>query len=289
MILRKPEDRKLLVNALEEQIGFLSLDVRHQKLLDIFALSQGFEAGENEFPGYLEENPIYVEVSHAAQFFADKVNATAIKNELSEVFSPCMFENIVKRFDRYPVVAGFDECVLIDIDYETATVSEPQIVPRSEYGQKSWGTHYGTSYSVFIDFQISLEEFESLKFELQPHLRILESAFQNLKDAKVINQAQDAVEQIVEECLDNLSNYCVRTSCEYFGDGFPDFEDLYRDESTKIVWEGKVFLSHETTDRDLRNIVAIEILHNDLMKDEHLYRDLKDYRDTCREHYLNSL
>lgn len=289
MILKNSNDRKKLARELHRQVKELSLEIKYQEVLECLAKSIDCSINsDNAFVAVLNEGPLYVDAISAATVFSEIINSKAIKADDSQEFTPSMFKYIVEDLDRYPVVAGFDERVFFNIYWDLGYISEPRVAPSHEIPYVGQYSDHASQFT--IQEQISQDEFEALKSEIKPYVNIvydgLRKSGEDLSDDLV--QTQDEVAEIVERHIENLSNYCSRTSAEFFGDGFPDFNDLYENESVEIIFEGDVFLNHETTDLQLQQIVAIEILHDDSMKDLHLFRDLRDYRDTCKEHYLNS-
>lgn len=288
MILRNNSDRKALVRALEHKIKSLKLNIKYQKLLDIFALSQQLR-GENELVSILKESPLYLETSKAAEIFSELVALHAEKNSDSRIFRSQMFLNVVEGLDRYPVVAGFDQHVKFDIDWFLARTSSPYVQHDSYLGQGDFDEWAGNKTGFVLGNQITEEEFNALKNEIEPFLQIVEDGFEYVghEERPVLSEsaieAQNDIKRIIESAVIHFRNDMVIIVDDYFGEEFPCITEIEGTDIIEVEFNNSVYISHKTTDLELQKLVAKEVLRDDRIKDEHLFYELIRYRDACRE------
>jgi hypothetical protein len=288
MIIKNTHDLKILVNSLKNSLSVFDISVKQQRLYEIFAQSVGFKS-DNALRYAL---PVYVDSSaadSAFQYLVKKYSNTIDKSILLKTY---LYSNEISSLDIFPVIANHQQHVKFLINWQNrGTISKPYLVHDSEKGVSDFDDFYGNKTSFNLGLQVDEFSFNQLIDRIKSLVDSVVLGFEFVgSDQKpslteLAIQAHEEIDEIIEQFVLELDQYVLRTAPEYFGDGFPWLDDIDSSGHISVEFEGTIILDHATTDLEIRQLVAIELLNDDGIRDHFLYSDLMSYRDTCITNY----
>lgn len=283
MILKNKADLNILIEGIHSSLISNNLHITQAQCADLIASSQGFSNTDS----FVNSFPIFVDINDTDKKFNHELKKIVIDRKSICTLPSSILSSEIKYQSRFPILAGNEQSIALDIDWNCAHISFPLIV-RDDGVYDSANLYYGNTTRYQIGVRLTETEYNTLCEQLEPLVDIVENGFTYngeqthptlTSKAKV---AQEEIESTIRSYNENILYTEIAVGApEFFGEGFPTLNDLIDEELTEIRFEGSRLLNHSTSDIELRKIVGRE--HDDeRISDDVLYRELKEYRDECR-------
>lgn len=277
------DQRRKVVSDLNEELTARKIQVKRQKLLDLFAKAQGFK---NDYH-LINALPIDVDISPVSA----KIFTKALLETSESPIPPALAQTIDTAFlilggkhQGFPVLAGYMQVIAFDIDWRKGLITRPPFpVHESDQGCPENLERFK------IGSRVTEQDFTALEHELAPLLKVVKDGISLLDGTylKYSAQAQEAQEEarfIIENTLHIFQDSVSEDLIDFFGEDFPSKDEVCDEQLTEITHNGITLLNHSTPDYEVGNVVR-KFRDNEMISDNQLFDELIEYRDICRANY----
>ncbi len=283
MIFYKIDEVKSFIAQLDHLLKSHDIHLKRSHLYETFARALGYKTYNALRSGL----PVFMDKSEASTRFHEFSKNQCSSSEI--IFPDKVMQRISNKLIEPCYVAEANHHLYIIVDWSIGTVSEPTNIWEGDHCPGGQDETRGQLSSFRINAIVFGDECRSLQKKLQPLVDRIESGYEYATDeyaefSESVTPEFNEIDQLIEHFDYRVTSHESPTRFDFYGDDYIDPQIIEHEEFTEVYMQGIFLLNANSSDLDLRRLVAseIEMAEYRAIGPQTLYQYFRDLRNTCK-------